>query len=251
MSPRIYLTGDVAIVADGRLVRQDEFPGRQGRVVFAMLAAEHPDPVSQAVLGEELWSGSAPPAAGTALRALVSKLRSLLVGRGPGWTLAGVDGAYRLGMPPDTWIDITAAVEGVHAAEAALRAGDLRTAIAMGRVAATVAERPLLPGSDGPWVAGRRLQLHDVRLRALDCLADAWILHGDAAQAVRDARAATALDPFHEPSHRLLIGALARSGDRPGALLAYDALRSMLADELGADPSPETEAVYLDVVRRG
>jgi DNA-binding SARP family transcriptional activator len=246
---RIYLAGDVAILAGDRLVRQDEFPARQGRIVFAMLAGEHPDPVSQEAIGEELWGETPPRATGTALRALVSKLRSTLDRAGLAGALSGGEGAYRLELPAGTWVDLAAAVEGVHAAEAALRGGDLRTAIAMGRIAATIAERPLLVGADGPWVTGRRLQLQDVRLRALDCLAETWALHGDAAQAVRDARAAIAVDAFHEPSHRLLIRSLALVGDRAGALLAYDSLRSTLADELGADPSPETEAVFLEVVR--
>jgi SARP family transcriptional regulator, regulator of embCAB operon len=248
--PRIYLTGDVAIVAGERLVRQDDLPGRQGRVVFAMLAGEHPGPVSRGMLEEELWGEDPPRAVGTALRALVSKVRSVLDGAGLADTLSGGDGAYRLTFPSGSWIDLIAAVEGVHAAEASLRAGDVRTAIAIGRAAATIAGRPLLAGSDGPWTAGRRLQLRDVRLRALDCLAEAWLVHGDAAQAVRDARAAVAEDPFHEPSHRLLIRGLTVLGDRAGALLAYDELRSTLAEELGADPSPETEALYLDVVRQ-
>lgn len=250
MSRRIYLTGDVTVVAGDRLVRQHDLPGRQGRIVFAMLAAEAPSPVSVETLRAELWGETPPRAAGTALRAVVSKLRSALGDAGLAEAVSSGEGAYRFRLPPGTWVDLEASIEGVHAAEASLRGGDLRTAIAMGRVAATISERPFLVGVESPWVGSRRLQLHDVRVRALDCLSEAWIGHGDPAQAVRDARAAVSLDPFREPSHRLLIRGLALLGDRAGALLAYDALRSTLADELGADPSPETEAVYLEVVRQ-
>jgi DNA-binding SARP family transcriptional activator len=251
MGSRIYLTGDVMIVAGDRLVRQDDIPGRQGRIVLAMLTAEEPRAVPVDALREELWGSSPPRSAATALRALVSKLRSVLGDAGLPAVLSGGDGTYRARMPAGTWVDLTAAIEAVHAAEAALRNGDLRGAIAMGRIAATVSDRPLLTGADGPWVAAKRLQLHDVRVRSLECLAQAWILQGDPGQAVLDARAAVSLDPFREPVHRLLIRALSLLGDRSGALVAYDELRSSLADELGADPSPATEAIYLEVVRQG
>lgn len=36
---RIYLTGAMCVEAGGTLLREDRFPGTQGRVVFAMLAA--------------------------------------------------------------------------------------------------------------------------------------------------------------------------------------------------------------------
>jgi DNA-binding SARP family transcriptional activator len=57
------------------------------------------------------------------------------------------------------------------------------------------------------------------------------------------------LDPFREPSHRLLMRALGALGNRAGALKAYDRLRSTLAEELGTSPSPETEDVYLEILR--
>jgi DNA-binding SARP family transcriptional activator len=40
-----------------------------------------------------------------------------------------------------------------------------------------------------------------------------------------------------------------RLGSRGEALRAYARLREVLRDELGASPSPETEAVYLTILR--
>jgi DNA-binding SARP family transcriptional activator len=247
---RIYLAGDVGILVDEAFVGEDRLPGLQGRVVFAMLAAEHTRAVSREELEEELWDDSPPTAPKAAIRALVSKLRTTLVDAGfDGDPVASAFGAYQMRLPPDVWVDLETAADAIHRAEPALRDGSLRDAVGFGRAAATISTRPLLTGADGPWVARRREQLRDIRLRALDCLAEAWLLHGDAAQAARDAELAVTLDPFREPSHRLLMRALAAEGNRAGALRAYERLRSTLADELGADPSAETEAVYLEVLR--
>ncbi|WP_214325713.1 ATP-binding protein [Nonomuraea sediminis] len=66
---------------------------------------------------------------------------------------------------------------------------------------------------------------------------------------VRLARLVAALEPYDEEAHRLLITALAESGNRGAALACYDDLRRRLADELGVEPAPETVAVRRGLVR--
>ncbi|WP_170295162.1 BTAD domain-containing putative transcriptional regulator [Paracoccus aestuariivivens] len=57
------------------------------------------------------------------------------------------------------------------------------------------------------------------------------------------ARDLVALDPFREPSQRLLIRLLAESGDRAMALAQFRSCRDLLRDELGILPSPQTRAL--------
>jgi DNA-binding SARP family transcriptional activator len=78
VSVRVYLTGTVGGQQGSMLVPQRAFPGPQGRVVFAMLAAEHGTTVSRDQLAEEVWDGSPPVGWEVAVRALVSKVRGLL-----------------------------------------------------------------------------------------------------------------------------------------------------------------------------
>lgn len=66
---------------------------------------------------------------------------------------------------------------------------------------------------------------------------------------VRLARLVAALEPYDEEAHRLLITALAESGNRGAALACYEDLRRRLADELGVEPAPETVAVHRGLVR--
>ncbi len=53
-----------------------------------------------------------------------------------------------------------------------------------------------------------------------------------------------ALDPLHEPAHRLLMEAHARSGEPGAALAQYRQCVATLARELGVAPLPETTALY-------
>ncbi|MGR6913830.1 ATP-binding protein [[Actinomadura] parvosata] len=81
---------------------------------------------------------------------------------------------------------------------------------------------------------GAQLLLRDVLLRA----------QGEPAeQVVRLASIVAGLDPYDEEAHRLLMTALARTGNRAGALACYDGLRRRLAAELGVEPAPETRAL--------
>jgi DNA-binding SARP family transcriptional activator len=43
----------------------------------------------------------------------------------------------------------------------------------------------------------------------------------------------------------------AGAGNTAQALAAYERLRTKLADELGASPSPETESAFLEILRAG
>src|SRR5918993_626624 len=173
----------VCVQHGGAVVPQRAFPGPQGRVVFAMLAAEHGRPLSRDRLAEELWNGEPPAGWEVAVRALASKLRGLLepvTGR-PGQELVSAPvGCYQLNLPGGAWVDLDAAGAAVHRAEAALAGGRLEVAGSEALVASMISRRPFLAGCDGPWVGGRR---QEVRVRALERLSEVWRRTGDHGQA--------------------------------------------------------------------
>ncbi|HVH54163.1 MAG TPA: DNA-binding protein, partial [Actinomycetota bacterium] len=78
MTLRVYLTGKVAVEDGGLLVPEKRFPGRQGRLAFAVLAWGRERATSIDELADIVWDGEPPNAWQTALRALVSKLRAVL-----------------------------------------------------------------------------------------------------------------------------------------------------------------------------
>jgi peptide/nickel transport system substrate-binding protein len=251
VSLKISLAGRVSISTDGVLIDEERFPGRQGRLVFAYLVSEHGRPVTRDELAEALWGETPPATWEKALGGIASKLRALLgeCGLDGAKVLTNAFGCYRLELPEGTSVDVVAATRGADAAEAALAAGDVDGARAEAREAAAVARLPLLSGEDGAWVEGKRRELADALDRALDCLADACLRSGDAPEAAKWAQEAIALEPFRETGHRRLMHAHAAAGNRAEALRAYERCRRLLAEELGAFPSPETESIYRELLR--
>ena len=65
---------------------------------------------------------------------------------------------------------------------------------------------------------------------------------GDLTAAAVAAERLVRADPFREAGHQLRIRILGEAGDRAGAIKAYEHCRTVLAEELGIEPSPETEA---------
>ena len=240
---RVYLTGRVCVDGPSGIV--DAFPGRQGRMVFAYLAAERNRAVPKEELAELLWAEALPDAWERALAAIVSKLRGIVT---PG-RIENAFGCYQLQLAGDAWVDVEAADAAIHEAETLARREEPGPARGWATVAATIAGRPFLPGEDGAWVAAKRNELLAVRIRALEVRGRMMSLSGEHALAVKDLGAAIALEPFRESTHQHLMRAHVAAGNPAEALLVYEQLRSHLADELGVDPSPETERLHLEVLR--
>jgi DNA-binding SARP family transcriptional activator len=245
------MTDRLAVEANGTRLDEQRFPGRQGRILFAYLAAQKGRPVPRDELAELLWGDELPATWEKALRVLMTKLRTLLseCGIDGASALTSAFGCYQLTLPDGAWIDVHAAATGAEQAEAALAAGDLDGARARASTAAELARRVFLPGEDSPWVEEQRRDLRDVLVRALECLRDAALAGGQFGDAVRHAAEITELEPFRESSYRALMQAHAAAGDPAEALRVYERCRRFLADELGAYPSPESEAVYLELLR--
>ena len=237
---RIQLCGRFVVDIDGSRI-QDTLPGRRGRVLFAYLVLNRGRPSPRDELLMAGWGADAPPEASNAFSVLLSKLRHGL----------GADhlrGRTEIGLllPPATFVDVEAALEGAHRAESAIAEGQWAQAWGPAGIAYHVATRPFLTGLDAPWIDQWQRRLEEVRLRGLECFAAAGLgLGGPAlAQAEERARMLTELAPYRETGHQILIEALERRGNVAEALRAYERLRVLLREELGTAPSPTLRAVH-------
>ena len=253
MDIRIYLTGRVGVEVRGTLVVDErQFRGRQARLAFANLVLERIRPTPREELARLLWPEDLPPAWEVALSAVVSRLRGLLDCsplRSLGVSISRGFGQYQLSFPADTWVDLEAGTVALDQAEGALRQGDPRRAFGPAAVAVSIAKRPFLSGDNGGWVTSQRSKLERQRLRALECLSRIWLATGEPVLAVEAATEAVALDSFRESSYQLLMRALDATENRPEALRVYHRLRELLSEELGIDPSHESQAIYLELLR--
>lgn len=97
------------------------------------------------------------------------------------------------------------------------------------------------------WLTLTRERLSLSALKGLDQLTAAHQVRGEYEQARVHATRQLSIDPLRESAHRQLMVALAASGQRNEALTQYESCRLLLQDELGVDPDPETQAVFLSI----
>jgi DNA-binding SARP family transcriptional activator len=247
---RVYLAGRIVLETPDRTIDEKDFVGRQGRSAFAYLTLARSRPVSRSELAEALWSDNPPPAYEAALSAIISKLRAVLVAAGfDASVLGNLSGCYELRLPSSAWVDVEAAADAIHEAEAALRAGNPGAAYGPSAIAHHIARRPFLAGDDSRWANARRGKLRAIHVRALECRARVYLWNHEHALAVEAAREVIELEPFRETAHQLLMRAHGASGNVAEALHAYERCRKLIAEELGADPSPETKALHLALLQ--
>jgi DNA-binding SARP family transcriptional activator/DNA-binding CsgD family transcriptional regulator len=243
---RIELCGRLLVEIDGEGLH-GSLPGRQGRLLFAYLVMHRGRPVRRDELVDALWSEDAQPASGDALlRPPLSRLRKAL---GPGRLEGRTE--LTLVLPDDAWIDWEVAHGALARTRAALAAGDWRSAWAAANEAADIAGRGLLPGLEADWIEERRRELADLRVEALEAAATAGAALGGAelAGAERAARAAVEAAPFRESARAALMEVLRAGGNVAEALRAYEDLRVVLRDELGATPGARVMALHERLLR--
>ena len=241
--PRAWICGSVVLERAGR---RTELPTGQLRTLFAFLAADRHHAHAREELIDVLWPEDPPEAADGSLSALLSRLRravgdEVIIGRSE----------LRLALPFDAWVDFEVAREALDRATGSLAAGDAMVALPASHVAAVIASRPFLTGLHGRWPDGMRTRLEEMFLRAHECSAEAGlrVAGGELATAERSAQMLMERAPYRESGYRFAMAALAARGNHAEALTVYERCRETLRDELGVDPGPEIQALYVEVLR--
>ncbi|MDG4762667.1 AAA family ATPase [Solwaraspora sp. WMMD406] len=244
MDTAIELLGPMAVRCAGTV---HHLQSAQTRVAFARLVLAGPEGVTRHELADVIWPGELPPTWASALRTLVSRLRAFV---GPLQAeetnpLVKRGGRYVLALGKGVLVDVRYATRSVAAAQQALNAGDLAGADRLATEAADRLRFPFLSEHEGDWVGEQRERLTECLVTALEIASRAATGTGDHNRAALLAEEATTRAPERESAHRCLMAVREAMGNRGEALRAYQRLRRYLAEELGVDPSPETEAAYL------
>jgi len=243
---RIQLCGRLLAELDG--VRVDAaLPGRQGRLVFAYLAAHRHRAVTRSELWDVLWPDGAPASPDATLRPLLSKLRQVV-----GEDRLRGRSELQLVLGSDARVDVETARDAVHDAESAIARQGWHEAWLPAQIAWSVTNREFLPGHEGPWIDERRRELEELRLRVLECIAQVGVRLGGAElpAAERAARALVRAAPYRESGYRHLMEALEAGANVAEALRVYERLRRLLRDELGVAPGRELAAVHQRLLQR-
>lgn len=241
---RVRLIGPFEVSTGGGVTMH--LPVGKATLLAELLVVRRRSYLSVDAVVDALWPDRPPVAAPQNVASLVSRLRRVLGAE----RISGGRRGYRF-ETADSWVDVDEAERLVAEAESQLRIG--RAALA---AAAAVRARHLLEHGTflagepyAPWADDARREADRLLRRARRSAWTAALTLGEPIAALDAATLAVENDPVDEEAHRARIHALQLAGDPAAALAAYESLRSTLAEQLGVAPGPESEALYLGVLR--
>ena len=246
---RIGLLGTLAVHDEtGRPV---QVGGHRVRLLLILLALDAGKVVPAYSLIERLWEEEPPANSGNALQSLVSRLRAALRQAGLGdQVVESQPAGYRLAVPPEQ-VDAVAFEALAGRGSRALASGDPVTARRVLREALDSWRGPALADASGVrFASGPAARLEELRARAALDLIEAGLALGESESLIGELRAMIAADPVAERPRGLLMRALYAAGRQAEAVAEYAQARDLLASELGVDPAPQLEQIYLGVLRQ-
>jgi len=242
----IHLLGVVRVTRAGE---QLAIGGRRQRELLALLVLARGRPVSSDRLADELWRGEPPAGFETTLRSYVSRLRGLL---GESASLIGGGAAYSLDVRPDA-IDSVRFERLLEEARDAVGRGAVMRAAERSQAALSLWEGEALADVADDGAGLLRLEaerLEGLRLAALELRIDAELELGPVDGLVEELMALVRAHPYRERFWRQLMLALYRAERQADALAAYQRARSVLAEELGLEPSEQMRELEQAILRQ-
>jgi DNA-binding SARP family transcriptional activator len=223
----ISLLGGFRLECHGRPV----VPPTSARRVLALLAL-HANPLDRGFVAGTLWLDVPERHAAACLRSTLWRLRQAAPDVVE--TRAG-----RIALAPGVGVDVRRLIESWRR---------LQSDAALCDVDHDVFTQDLLPDWYDDWVQFERERLRQLRLMALEALAERLIDAGDLPGAVRSALAAVHSEPLRESSHRLLIRAHLTQGNQMEAVRQYRLYSRLIDSEMGLMPSPLMEELVSPLV---
>ena len=248
---RIYTFGALQVVRDGIAVTEGDWHTRQARQLLKILITERPRAVSTDALIEILWPTSTPHAAATTLRSAINALRNVLEpdrpNRAPSRYIVTKTPGYAFHLTPEVWLDVE---EFEHLLNRAQQTADpaLRLQL-LDRAIELYKDDYLITDLYADWLQVERERLRERYFSALLQAAEIHAEAGRYSEAISLCRRLLAQDEVRENAYQALMRFQAESGDSAGALLTYERCRTVLSEELGADPSPLTQHLHQQILK--
>lgn len=199
-----------------------------GERVLAFLAL-HEHPVRRCMVAGSLWPDTSETRSSGSLRSALWRVGSMA---GPAVDAQGA----LLCLAPTVKVDLHELVGAAH---------DLRDGRPPPGSASLITrfEEELLPDWYDDWIVLHRERWRQIRLHALESLAELLRRAGDCSTAAEAGLAAVRADPLRETAHGVLIETFLTEGNRPEALRQYRTYETILHDELGLTPSDRLAAM--------
>jgi DNA-binding SARP family transcriptional activator/tetratricopeptide (TPR) repeat protein len=245
---RFRILGPIDLVDPSN--RSIDLKGGKTRALLGLLLLSPGRVVSSDEMIDRLWAGTSPHDALGTLQVHVSRLRKALQDAGAGVELVSRKPGYQAEFDLEE-LDVTSFERCLGDGRAAMTGGDPVTAAARlaeglslwrGSVLADVA-------FSGPAIA-EITRLEEARVRTMELWVEAELACGRHKEMVSRLEALVAEHPLQEQLWGSRMLALYRAGRQGDALRAFQELRTLLAEELGIDPSPAIRALHESILRQ-
>lgn len=246
---RVRLFGGLQVEGPNGAVPDKAWGKRKARLLFAMLAMNRGRDVPRDVLFERLWPDMPADKAQSNFYVTWSYMKKALApDGGPCPYLEHRGGVCRI-VPEAVHTDLAEFLEAAGALRKAKAQGDADAVISAAERMAELHSGELLAGDlYEDWCEDARVharhELSDAMLAGAEALAE----RGAPERAVRLVRHALAFDPWREDLYQAALRYQIMAGQRSSAIETYITCRTKLAEDLGLDPSQETQRLYEQVL---
>jgi DNA-binding SARP family transcriptional activator len=253
----IYLLGTLQAELDRIPVL---FEYAKVQALLAYLVVEIGRPVKREKLAALLWPEASQQAAHSGLRQALSRLRTALGDRTADtpFIIAHRD-TLQFNADSDSWCDIHLFDRLLAECDAHLHDPDLPCETCAGWQTqlyqvyrGDFLEWLTVPKSTAfeEWAQIHRERKRRQALEALGILAEYHHRQGDYHRMLEIAQRQVEIDPFHESAHCQVMRAMALNGQRSQAVSHFNDFRSLLLNEMGLQPAPETMEL-LETIKAG
>jgi two-component SAPR family response regulator len=242
--PKLFVRalGQSQIELDGKPVEAPEWQTqkRVRELFFFMLSNEKS--LSKEEVGSILLPESSPGQLRMQFKNLVYRLRHALGQE----TISNVNERYMFNRDLDYKYDVEIFQRKIQEAQSEL---DMEKRVSALNEAISLYRGPYLADLEGTWMLPERQRLLELFLHALE---ESARIHLEAREYDRTLAAGDRIlkaDPCREEAYRLKMMAFAALGSRADIHRQYERCREVLAEEMNAEPSPQTEALYFKLTQ--
>ncbi len=246
----IYVLGPVDIFRDrSKPFGADAWTTRRARDIFCYIATSKHRRIAKDVLIDTFWPDDDPAVVEKNFHPTISHIRKALNSRQAFKQnfLVFRDGAYQLNPELSYFVDAEEFDRLVADAEAAKREKNDDRLRASLEAAHRLYRGEFVTGVYDDWAEERRNYYSEQFARVTSALAKLSLNERRLNDAQKYASQTLKIDPYREDMHRLVMKALGAQGKPAAVRKHFDAMRALLKDELGVEPSPQTQRLAAEL----
>lgn len=229
--------GSPEVFYDGKKV---QWPiARSKDLFFYML--QHPKGQTKEEIGATFWPDHGPERLDAVFRSTLYRLRRVVYRD----CIVFEDGLYRFNWESDYWYDVHLYEDKLNKSR---QEKNHDVYISLLEDALTLYKGDYLQGVYHDWAETERSRLRTRYRTTISNLANIFVKEHKYFHAIQLYQQLLNEDPFNEMVHVELMQCYYRLGDRAAAIKQYQNCVTMLREELGLTPSPETQALYHKII---